>query len=538
MQGHRCWIWWSILGLAVALAALPLKAPKPLAADTSDIAVSAERALSHVEVIASNPHPMGSPESAEVRGYLVEQMSSFGLEVQEQVFSAPDIYNNPSAAIEAVNIVSRLEGANSAGAILFVAHYDTVPSTPGANDNTVAVAALLESARALSIESQLTNDIMFLFTDGEEPFPRFGSPVFIQEHPWFQDVAFVVNLEANGGGGPSQLVELSGSETMLIDDLKRSDPEPVAYSFTTEIAELIGDVGTDFDLFSNAGLPGLHFAYLVGSPIYHTEWDNLDRVGMASLQHHLNHVHAVAHYYGNTNFAGMTDEAGSNYVTLGTWWVISHPDWLTVPVAAIALALLTWSGVRRWGFGRWLTGLGVASGLFLATTVVGWVAWQMIASAIPRIGVIESYTYFAGLLVLATVGAWLIVRRRRELVDGVLAIWAVLGLTAALAAPGMGYVFAWPALAAGVWMATRGVASRIAGYATLASAIALNLAWVDTLFVFAQPRPGNPDSELIPLGGLALALAVLVALVVIATMSEPPGATRFEPLRPLQVNRP
>jgi hypothetical protein len=65
------------------------------------------------------------------------------------------------------------------------------------------------------------------------------------------------------------------------------------------------------------------------------------------------------------------------------------------------------------------------------------------------------------------------------------------------------------------------VTSHIAGYATLTLTVVLNLAWLDTLFGFAQPRPGNPDSELLPVGGLVLALATLAVLVAIATRYEP-----------------
>ena len=51
--------------------------------------------------------------------------------------------------------------------LIFTAHYDRVPQSPGANDNGAAVFQLIETA--LKFNSQKDNSrIMFIFTDGEE----------------------------------------------------------------------------------------------------------------------------------------------------------------------------------------------------------------------------------------------------------------------------------------------------------------------------------------------------------------------------------
>lgn len=89
-------------------------------------------------------------------------------------------------------------------------HCDTVPASPGANDDAAAVAAVLETARALLAGHRLRNDVILLFTDGEEPAPRYGSAAFVAEHPWAADIEFVINLEAIGSGGPSSLVAAVG----------------------------------------------------------------------------------------------------------------------------------------------------------------------------------------------------------------------------------------------------------------------------------------------------------------------------------------
>ena len=53
-----------------------------------------------------------------------------------------------------------------------VAHYDRVPSSTGANDNTSGVFALIEAAKRLST-SDFVHNTRIIFTDGEED-GRFG----------------------------------------------------------------------------------------------------------------------------------------------------------------------------------------------------------------------------------------------------------------------------------------------------------------------------------------------------------------------------
>ena len=60
-------------------------------------------------------------------------------------------------------------------AILLGAHYDTVPGTPGADDNGSAVAVLLETARLMSSRSSdRLENVVFVAFSTEEP-PSFGT---------------------------------------------------------------------------------------------------------------------------------------------------------------------------------------------------------------------------------------------------------------------------------------------------------------------------------------------------------------------------
>jgi Peptidase family M28 len=67
------------------------------------------------------------------------------------------------------NLYVVLDGSDkSKGVIVVGAHYDTVPGSPGADDNASGVAAVLELARIIKDESP-TRSIIFAFFPNEEP---------------------------------------------------------------------------------------------------------------------------------------------------------------------------------------------------------------------------------------------------------------------------------------------------------------------------------------------------------------------------------
>jgi acetylornithine deacetylase/succinyl-diaminopimelate desuccinylase-like protein len=145
-------------------------APDPVPASAPPTEFSSGRALEHVRAIAQEPHPMGSPENAAVRDYLVEELSALGVEPEVQKATAAHYWFNRFAEVGTPeNVLTRLEGTNNDGkAFLLMAHYDSVPTGPGASDDGAGVAAMLETLRALKAGPPLKNDVIFLFTEGEE----------------------------------------------------------------------------------------------------------------------------------------------------------------------------------------------------------------------------------------------------------------------------------------------------------------------------------------------------------------------------------
>jgi hypothetical protein len=93
-------------------------------------------------------------------------------------------------------------------------------------------------------------------------------------------------------------------------------------------------------------------------------------------------------------------------------------------------------------------------------------------------------------------------------------IWTALALLTTLAVTGFSYLFAWPALAAAgalIWHPGGSVVQHNLCLALVAApALLLTIPAIDVFFLMAQPRPGNPDSEIPSVVAAALLLALLV----------------------------
>ena len=147
-RGWRDVLPWLAVVVFLAVGYGPMIPPSPVPATASADRFSAERAMNHVDVIARTPHPMGTSANANVRGYIVAELERLGINVERQSTTVPNFYGS-GEPVPVVNLIARITGTAPTKAIALMGHYDTVPTTPGGNDNTAAVAALLETARAL-----------------------------------------------------------------------------------------------------------------------------------------------------------------------------------------------------------------------------------------------------------------------------------------------------------------------------------------------------------------------------------------------------
>lgn len=99
--------------------------------------------LSDIEWLAVPRSPELEPQAlARVRDRLRETMSSMGYVVQEQRL--------PGDAAPYPNLLARVEGSEPVPTYVLGAHYDSVPGSPGADDNASAVATLLHVMRSFA----------------------------------------------------------------------------------------------------------------------------------------------------------------------------------------------------------------------------------------------------------------------------------------------------------------------------------------------------------------------------------------------------
>ena len=236
---------------------------------------SAERAAAHLEWICAEPHPMGSAAGARVaaRLSLELQATDFETSVQQSASAAPPL-----------NVIGHRPGRTDLPGWLFVAHHDSTPKGPGAGDDGVGVAALLEVARALSETEPLPRSVSILFTDGEEN-GMVGARAFLGESlpEWVDPSTWVINVEAVGNHGPTALFQAGPGNADLVAMYRAAAPRPHGSSLAEFIFSLLPN-NTDFTAFRQAGFRGLNLAMVGGSAAYHAPFDTPENLHLPSLQ--------------------------------------------------------------------------------------------------------------------------------------------------------------------------------------------------------------------------------------------------------------
>jgi Peptidase family M28 len=445
-----------IVAAIAALAIYRLAPPSPVPANAPAAEFSSGRAMKHLEAISRVTHPVGSRGHDEVRDYLLKELAALGASPEAMTATALD--GGTPALVRAgtmKNVVARIAGTNNSKAVMLAAHYDSVPNSPGASDDGAGVAAILETVRAVRAGRALKNDLIVLFTDGEE-VGSLGARAFVAEHPWAKDVGLVLNFEARGSGGPALMFETSQGNGRLIEEFAESAPHPVSNSLLYEIYRILPN-DTDLTVFKGAKLPGLNFAYIEGVDHYHTSLDSIASLDERSLQHQGSYALALTRRAGGIDLADTRATDSVYFDVLGAAVVRYSKSWVW-PLTALACLLFVTTalvGVRR----RGLTPAGLVWGALaaLAAVLVAYgcgalVAWA-VGSARPS-GFARSGLALAGLTVLAFAAAsasYAFFGRRAgalSLLVGGLFWWVVPALALTALMPTASYLLTWPLLLA------------------------------------------------------------------------------------------
>ncbi|RQX04876.1 peptidase [Micromonospora globispora] len=508
---------------AGVLVDLHTPTPRPANAPAGDF--SAERAYRNVQVIAARPHVAGSAANDQVREHVVGVLRGLGLQTEVQDAVAPEAGQLSGAAAGATlarvrNVVARLPGTDPTGRVFLVAHYDSVQSGPGGNDDAAGTSTILEVARALAAGPRPRNDIVFVLTDAEEAC-LCGASAFAASHPLAADGGVVLNLEARGSTGPVIMFETSRNNAKLVDVFGRAAPHPVGTSFAVEIYRALPN-DTDFTAFLDHRFVGLNSAYIDGGAVYHTPLDTPAAMDRGSLQQHGDNALGLAREFGRTDLKKLGSDHDATYFPV-PGGLVRYPGWLILPLAllaVVAVGVLGWL-LRRHGRAstrRLVAGFGLALVPVVLAPLGAQLLWRAITALRPGYAELLDpyrpvwYRLAVVALAAAILLAWYALTRRwagpAALAFGGLAWLALFGVLLAVLVPGGAYLTTLPALA-GALAGLAALAARIDGpwpvlAVTLAGAVGVVILLPTVVLLF--PALG------MAMGGVAALFAVLLGL--------------------------
>jgi hypothetical protein len=334
------------------------------------------------------------------------------------------------------NVVAVLPGRNPAlPALALMAHYDSVPNSPGAGDDAAGVASALEIARALAAHGQPLRDVMLVLTDGEEA-GLMGAQAFFTQDPAARHVGFVINIDNRGASGRGLMFETSDGAAGAISLFAGSAEAPRSFSvFPLVFRYLPND--TDFSVARAAGVQGLNFSFMGGEADYHTPTATVARLDPGSVRSEGGQAFAVAE---RLAFGPQWPIPGARRVygdVLGLTLIHYAPGvgWL---VLAAAAGLVAWATRRALASGpiAWRdAAAGAGASLYalsLASALIHLARRLAVDPAIGRVALLPRFHVFEILAACLALGAALLAiaalqgARWRQL--------AVLGLGAGAAA--------------------------------------------------------------------------------------------------------
>jgi hypothetical protein len=224
-----------------------------------------------------------------------------------------------------------------------MSHYDTVPNSPGAGDDSAGVATALELAANLRAHGPLERTVIFLFTDGEE-VGLLGATGFFESDPLSRRVGVVLNMEARGTSGRAVMFETSELAGDLVRLWGADAGTPVANSLMGSVYRRMPN-GTDLTVPLDRGLPGLNFAFIGDQFAYHTMVATPERLDVGSLQHLGEQVLPIVIALANAPELPASHPDAVYFDVLGVTLIL-YPVWMGWCLAILAVALVAFSIVR------------------------------------------------------------------------------------------------------------------------------------------------------------------------------------------------
>ena len=412
-----------ILAVTVVIAGLLAYGlwTRPSAESAEAEGFSAARAVKDIEVMSREHHSVAHPqERAEVREYLIDRLEGLGADTIS-LYKYDSLVGPQNKHVvytfDAVNILaefSPLTPSQDQTYLLFVAHYDSRYSQPmpkdtvwsyGAADDGYGVSTILETvSQALKYRKDWKQGIKVLFTDAEEVGMMGMKAAWANDREIFDNVGFMINIEARGPWGPALLFETCPGNEKVMDLYAEAAKYPFTYSLTTVVYNFMPNF-TDFTIVKDE-LPGMNFSTIVDVNHYHTDLDNFSNISEKSIQHYgaqivpvtkeylTNEVYADRDY-----FKAENDTVNFTIPVLGLF-NFSKGMYKVVNVIVFVLFLLAFAfeGVRgrlnaSKVFKSSLTVLGLGVGMLVLGELVAYLSAVICGAKFKLFGVIYGVTF-------------------------------------------------------------------------------------------------------------------------------------------------
>ncbi|WP_426118972.1 M28 family peptidase [Kocuria sp. LHG3120] len=326
----------AVLTVALLLPAGALPAGRDGAASTEEItrAVTAERLEGHLRAFQAAADAHGGNRAAGTDGYrasvdhVVERLRAAGYHPRVQAFTFPydedhdedhdDDDHGEDTSTECrvtYNVLADTSTGDPGSTVVVGAHLDSVPESPGLNDNGSGAAGVLAVAEALA-GTDTRNRVRFAWWGAEEVdlngADHYVSDLRANDPGAFEDIALYLNFDmigspnygrfvydgdTSGNGWHDSIEAPDGSDAIEVAFEGYFESEAVAFD------EVPIDDGSDHLVFAAAGIPvgGLFTgdtgektrqeaaryggeAGEVYDPCYHAACDDLDNVDLQVLE--------------------------------------------------------------------------------------------------------------------------------------------------------------------------------------------------------------------------------------------------------------
>lgn len=492
----------AVIGLMAAKSCL-VHAP-PLRAEAADGQFDARRAKARLAFILGDEraHPADTDADDQVRTRLTAQMQQLGINpiVRDQL-ACNELYKARGVSCARVRNVIAVLGPSSGKALLVNAHYDSVPVGPGAADDGAGVATLLEVAANLK-GRPLKRPVILLFNEGEE-LGLVGARAFLSD-PLSRNVDSLINLEARGVRGPVNMFETSRPNGAPIAVFAAAVKDPTANSLSTDVYRLLPNY-TDVNSFSERGWLTLNLAPIGNETRYHSPGDSVEALDLRTLQDMGDQTLALTEALANG-----TPKASGDRIFMD----VAGKSLITMPLTGgtiLLVELLIGFGAFAWTRGEILRGLGVVFGTLVLSTVLSFVALELVgfvhkgmfwrAHPIWTNLMVYASAMLVAVVLLATLGRRIDVRQLRA------SFWfayVVIGAIISLIAPGGIIFFLFPPLLTLAGMIGCRLGFPTERIAAALAIVALYVTWGEMLGLLEELLNVGPMWIFAPLGSLII----------------------------------